>query len=71
MVDAHLTRSIAAVKGEMSESDRDTLVKLDLADTLARSPFAKDLKLVASDGSTVYSQARRRLLTKVTLHRRF
>ncbi len=71
LAQAHLDQETAATQGEMTDADRDLLVGLRTADTLAFSPFARDLKLVNKDGSSTYSKRLKQALTKVTIHRRF
>ena len=66
VIDGALTSTIARTNGDMSEAEKDELVCLRLADFLARSPFARDLKLmVATEGDTAYSKPLRALTLKV------
>lgn len=60
------TIALAGVEGDLKEK----IVGLQTAQTLALSPFARDLKLVNKDGSTVFDSRLRRALTRATIHRR-
>jgi ATP-dependent exoDNAse (exonuclease V) alpha subunit len=70
MVTAHLDQLTALYQGSMSETQRDLLVELSLADTLARLPEARDMQLVAKDDSTVWSRQRDIMIRVAAISRR-
>jgi hypothetical protein len=71
LVQGVLDREAAAAEGVEDTPTQDDLIMYSAADRLARSPFARDLKLMQSNHDTVYSAMRRKLLTRATIHRRF
>jgi hypothetical protein len=68
-----LTGTIAALepRASMAEVDKDELWGLKVADFLAHSPFARDLKLVNDDGESTYSGPLRRLNARLSFHKRY
>lgn len=72
--DAHVTATIALATARCHSATwgdlRDQGIMYMSCDLLARSPFARDMRLVAKDGTTVYQETFDQLLAAATCGRR-
>jgi hypothetical protein len=55
LINAHLQQALGSTLGALESGEKDLIVLLKTAHSLALSPFSRDLKLASDDGTTVYS----------------
>jgi len=60
-IDAQIASYEALTSDSWSSDQRDTVLALQVADALARSPEGRNARMVAKDGSTPYRTELRRL----------